>query len=220
MKSLTGLVPFSSYCARTGIVGKSKFKTRIDAVGESSVVKVEGSTVFSQPLLDLPSVTDGLCSLASARGLRVSQWNQMERLGSSILGVGYYDDVRDNQVHFLGSRGLFYFDSSAECQASMETIKVRWNHKVVPAVFACGVETSRGSRLNVAWWGKDTINSDIKGDILPQSFESMASCEVEGKKIADLLIGEGTKVLGYLCGYRRDVNDNESSELYLEIFTH
>jgi hypothetical protein len=215
MKSLTGLTPFASYCAETNIVGPKAFRTRIDAIGESSVVKIEDHISFQRELVDSSSLTDGLCRLASARGLRVIQWSQMERLGASMLAVGYYDDLRDEQKNELAQRGLFFYANESECDAQLKALSQRWKHNVLPAVFACSKSGYNGSQLNAAWWGGEFAEYELDAQILPQSFDNLSLCQTEGRRIEGVLTAEGAKVLGSLCGSTGD----QPGDIRLEIYT-
>jgi hypothetical protein len=205
VNAISGLKPFMSYCESVSTVGAKSYRTHIEAVGTSSVFKVESVARYARPLGEPQSVVENLCQQTAGLGLKVTQWNANSQLGMPQLAVGYYDDLQDGKLTSLGNSTLFKFINRGECLAGVSELKKIWSTQNLKVAFDCSPEQQGfSSHLTATFWGSEHADYDLEVTAVAGTFDDHATCQAKGASVLSQLTASGKKTLGFVCGRQGD----------------
>jgi hypothetical protein len=193
-------VPFWAQCDKVSNLGPPRFRSRIDAVGTTSIRRYETTAFLHYPLTHVNQVVQVLHDQAVDLGLTPVAWYQGPVNSLRGLSVAYYSEMTDTKQRLL-SKSTLYYTTMTDCESAANVFNATRN---VPwsGVAACSTaHPSIGFQLNVIWWGQ-AISPDavLRTSEIPGSHPNLASCQNEARTLAEQLARHGEQVVGIICG--------------------
>jgi hypothetical protein len=205
MKRLTGLNPFLAFCHKTSSLGTPQYRSRMDAVGASSVKRFESDATTYHPLINLSEIIENLDQQARDLGLTPTAWYQGHTLTHMALMVSHYETVGKLERYRLLGKPSLYYKTLEQCQTAAkvfnETRTIDWT-----GVTACSqAHPSVGFQFNLIWWDR-AIAPDfvVNSTPIPAQFATLEECISASRTLYQELNKNGEPIVGILCG--RDTN--------------
>lgn len=208
---ISSLTPFLALCHKTSEVGAPRFRTRIDAVGMTTIRRYESTAALTHPLTDPNTVIQALDQQAAALGLTPVVWYQGPARSLDGLSVAYYAEHSQLPYRLL-SKSSLYFSKAQDCEAAATQLSVTQTTAWSVITACSAAHASDGFQLNLLWWDQ-AIAPDLvlRSTVIPGSHNSLESCQDSARSMADELRRDGEKVVGIVCG--RDANPQSSIKM-------
>ena len=213
LKNMSSLTPFISFCHKISEIGPPRYRTRIDAIGETNVRRYESVAVTNYTPHNLNAVVQNLQAQAEALGLTTVAWYFGPIRSQRSLSVAYYSERAESPFRLLAKNSL-YFSTLPECEAAIvafdQTRTTAWT-----GVPSCTVAPEKvGFQLNLNWWDR-AIGADLvlRSTLIPGIHANLIACRSAAAELAAQLGQDGEKIVGIVCG--RDSNPQSPIKMEL-----
>ena len=216
MRQMTGLEPFLAYCYKVSELGQPRYSTRLEAVGSSSVLKLETTTLLDHRLQNPSAVAATLGE--KARQLGLYPMSAYSGVISSMEGfaIAFYAAAEPHDHPRLNSERSRYFATLADCERASAAFSV-YASEPWDGITACSAaHPTVGFQLNLIWWDTSLSGAArVQSMLIPGDYPSVDACTAAAANVVPQLRGDGTHVLGSVCGR----SQSSTSPVKLEIFT-
>lgn len=216
MNASTGLTPFLAFCHKTSSIGAPRYRTRIDAVGSSDMLRYESFASLNHALVDPNPAVAILHNQARELGIDPFAWYHGSVRSLSGLSVAFYQrGDRLNRLYLHGKSSV-YLPTLAECEAARasfdRTRTAEWR-----GVTACSAaHPSVGFQLSLLWWDHQPgADLAIQTARIPGAYGSVDECRSASDAVSRQISDGGEEVIGIACG--RD--HSPWSEVRMEVLT-